>query len=152
MADLRLIDLYVYRVDAGGVRFLLLHRAPGKLYAGQWRMVGGKVREGETHWQAALREMQEETGLAPREFWALPSVNQFYDHERDCVHTIPAFAARVDDADRITLDSEHTESRWVAAYEAETLLPWPEQVRLIQLLERIVLRNGIIPQWRIDTR
>ena len=150
MAPLRLIDLYIYRVDAEGVRILLFHRAPGKPYAGQWRMVGGKVRDGETRWQAALREMEEETGLAPMEFWALPSVNQFYDHERDCVHTIPAFAARVEEGDPVTLDAEHTDCRWVGAQEAGSMLPWPEQARLIELLERIVLRNGILPQWRID--
>ena len=150
MAGLRLLDLYIYKADALGVRILLLHRAPGKLYAGQWRMVGGKVRDGETHWQAALREMKEETGLAPREFWTLPSVNQFYDHERDCVHTIPAFAARVESDDPVTLDSEHTDCRWVGAKDAGDMLPWPEQVRLIELLERIVLRKGILSQWRID--
>ena len=34
-----------------------------KVYGGQWRMIGGKIKENELAWQAALREFDEETGL-----------------------------------------------------------------------------------------
>lgn len=148
---MRLIDLYIYRVVDGRVSVLLLHRAAGLIYSGQWRMVGGKVEEGESSWQAALREMDEETGLRPLEFWALPSVNQFYDAGRDCVHTIPAFAARVEADAAVRLDEEHSAHRWVSPDDASRWIGWPEQVRLITLLGQIVERDGILPQWRIET-
>lgn len=43
-------------------RFLLIQRRKPP-YAGKWALVGGKVEFGETLAQAAMREVQEETGL-----------------------------------------------------------------------------------------
>ena len=43
----RLIDVYVYRMNSGFPEFLLLLRSKNKIYANQWRMVGGKVKENE---------------------------------------------------------------------------------------------------------
>ena len=49
---------------AGGAAFLLCRRA-GRLnrHAGQWALPGGRVDEGETPLDAALRELDEELGL-----------------------------------------------------------------------------------------
>ena len=45
---------------------LLLKGAPDKrLWAGRYNGLGGHVEPGETPYQAALREVQEESGLAP---------------------------------------------------------------------------------------
>ena len=79
-ATVRVVDVYPYRLDENHLpEFLLVRRAAGLVYAGQWRMIGGKVDAGETAWQAALRELREETGLTPTRFWSLPSVNHFYE-------------------------------------------------------------------------
>ena len=49
---------------AGGAAFLLCRRASRlNRHAGQWALPGGRVDEGETPVQAALREMDEELGL-----------------------------------------------------------------------------------------
>jgi mutator protein MutT len=45
---------------------LLTRRASGlRSHAGQWALPGGRLDEGETPEQAALRELQEEVGLTP---------------------------------------------------------------------------------------
>ncbi|MFN9280242.1 MAG: NUDIX hydrolase [Betaproteobacteria bacterium] len=45
---------------------LLTRRASGlRSHAGQWALPGGRMDEGETPEQAALRELQEEVGLTP---------------------------------------------------------------------------------------
>ena len=49
----KLIDAYVYRDSSKDIEFLILQRAKNKIYAGQWRMVGGKVKENEDYAQAA---------------------------------------------------------------------------------------------------
>jgi dihydroneopterin triphosphate diphosphatase len=95
MAEKKLIDLYPYRVTDDQPEFLLLKRSKGRIYQGQWRMIGGKVEEGEAYWQAALRELDEETGLVPLKFWTLPSINQFYEAKTDQILSIPAFAAEI---------------------------------------------------------
>jgi dATP pyrophosphohydrolase len=105
-------------------------------------MIGGKVDAGETAWQAALRELREETGLAPVRFWALPSLNHFYEWQRDTVALVPAFAAEVD-ADP-QMDREHDGFEWLPAEAAAARLAWPEQARLVRLASAL-LRTGAVP-------
>jgi dATP pyrophosphohydrolase len=105
-------------------------------------MIGGKVDAGETAWQAALRELREETGLAPVRCWALPSVNHFYEWQRDTVALVPAFAAEVDADPR--LDEEHDAFAWLPAEAAAARLHWPEQRRLLRLAADL-LRTGAVP-------
>lgn len=145
----RLIDVYVYRLNSGEPEFLLLLRSKKKIYADQWRMVGGKVNEGEAYWEGALREIREELGLAPDTFWVIPSVNTFYEAKTDQIHRIPAFAAEISDQ-VITLDAEHTEYRWVTVDEIEEMIAWPEQKRLIRLADQLLRNQQILPEWRIE--
>ncbi|HCI70754.1 MAG TPA: NUDIX domain-containing protein, partial [Balneola sp.] len=95
----KLIDVYPYRVDGKNVEFLILKRSSKKIYAHQWRMVGGKVQENEQYWKAALRELKEEISISPIKFWTVPSLNNFYEHSSDSIHHIPAFAAQMDSND-----------------------------------------------------
>lgn len=145
----RLIDVYVYRMSSGVPEFLLLLRSKKKIYANQWRMVGGKVKEGETYWEGALRELKEELGLEPDFFWVIPSVNTFYESSSDQLHQIPAFAAEIS-AQNITLDDEHTHYRWVTVDDIEQMIAWPEQKRLIRLTEQLLRNQQIIPEWHIE--
>lgn len=149
MDDKKLIDLYPYRVVDSEVSFLLFRRAKGKIYEGQWRMIGGKVKAQETYWQAALRELKEETNLVPKNFWTIPSINQFYEHSSDKILSIPAFAAEIHRDETIQLDDEHTEFRWIQPKEASTYIQWPEQIRLIELTNKLITSNKILDDWRV---
>lgn len=146
----KLIDVYVYRWNSGKPEFLLLLRSKKKIYANQWRMVGGKVKEGEYYWAGALREFQEELGAKPSEFWVIPSVNTFYEADTDQVHQIPAFAAHFPSDTSVILNEEHTEYRWVRVDEIESMLAWPEQKRLIRLTNDLLINHQILPEWRIE--
>lgn len=148
MSDL--IDVYPYRVFTGDVRHLVLKRSKDKPYAGQWRMVGGKVEQGETAWQAGLRELKEETGFQPLIYWTLPSLNHFYDHTSDSFFLIPAFAAEIPKNSKITLDAEHNSCKWITVNEITHYIKWPEQERLIRLLHKILTRQQIIEDWIIE--
>lgn len=145
----RLIDLYPYRLTDNGPEFLLLKRAKGKIYQGQWRMVGGKADPGETYWQAALRELREETGLEPKRFWTIPSVNTFYEYKSDTIHQIPAFAAEMLHSSEPVLDDEHSTYGWFDAVSAVDRLQWPEQKRLIELTEFILKHDQILEEWLV---
>ena len=146
-AAVRVVDVYAYRPGADGVRFLVLRRSAGLVYAGQWRMVGGKVGAGETAWAAALRELREETGLVPARLWALPSVNHFYEWQRDTVALVPAFAAEV--AGEPALDREHDAAAWLPAEEAAARLAWPEQRRLLRLAAALLADGAVPPELEI---
>lgn len=127
------VDVYPYR--RGGAEWLVVRRAPGCSDAGRWRMIGGKIEGGEAAWQAALRELAEETGWAHEAgllgLWALPSVNAHYEAATDRVVLAPAFAAEVE-GDPV-LDDEHDGFAWLPAEDAAARLSWPEQARLLRL-------------------
>ena len=146
----KLIDVYVYRIIEGEPEFLLFLRSAKKIYAHQWRMIGGKVQEGELYWKAALRELKEETGLEPSQFWTIPSVNTFYEAKTDQIHHIPAFAIELDNDAIPHLDDEHTEYRWISISELDSYLNWPEQKRLIRLTHDLLINDQILPEWRIS--
>ncbi len=143
----RVVDVYPYRMREGEVELLILRRSAGRLYAGQWRIVGGKIEPGEGAWQAALREVREEAGCDPVLFWAVPSVNTFYEWQSDRVNVIPAFAVQLD-IDPV-LDDEHDAWEWLSPAEAASRLDWPEQRRLaavvVETLERGVPSALIVP-------
>ncbi len=145
----KLIDVYIYRMKQGTPEFLLFLRSSKKIYAHQWRMIGGKVEEGEKYWEAALRELKEETGLAPKEFWSIPSVNTFYEAKSDQIHHIPAFAVALDNEATPELDDEHTDFQWISIDELDSYLQWPEQKRLIRLTYNLIVNDQILPEWRI---
>lgn len=120
------------------------------MYAHQWRMIGGKVKEEEKAYEAALRELREETRLSPVQFWTLPSVNTFYEHQQDIVHQIPAFGAEIEPSTRIKLNHEHSEYNWISEKEIESYISWPEQRRLMKLLSKLVTQNEILDDWIIE--
>ncbi len=122
---IRVIDCHVARESPEGYEYLLLRRAPNRADANRWRIVTGKIEAGETAWQAALRELREETALQPLRFFAVPYINQFYEWQHDRINAIPVFLAVVDPNAPVELDDEHVEYRWLPASEAATHLPWP---------------------------
>lgn len=145
----KLIDLYAYRLQNGVPEYLLLKRSKGHIYEGHWRMIGGKVNESETYWQAALRELHEETSLKPIKFWTIPGVNQFYEHKTDTVHAIPAFAAELKTDAEPVLDDEHNEFRWFKLDDALKVIFWPEQKRLLSLTNNLLTSDQILEDWLV---
>jgi dATP pyrophosphohydrolase len=122
---MRVIDCHVARHTAEGWRYLVLRRAPGRVDAGRWRVVTGKIEVGEAAWQAALRELREETGLEPEHFVAVPYVNHFYEWREDRINAVPVFLAVAGEHVEPVLDGEHVEHRWLALEEAVAALSWP---------------------------
>jgi dihydroneopterin triphosphate diphosphatase len=125
---IRVFDCHLARPAAGGGHeYLLLRRASHKIYAGSWRMVGGKLAEGETAWQACLREIAEETQLPVQRLLSVPYVNRFYEWQHDRINDIPVFVAVTRAAANPVLDDEHSEFAWLGLDVALERLPWPGQ-------------------------
>lgn len=108
----RLVDVYPYSKEQNNIKLLIFKRTAEVQYSNQWRMIGGKAAHKEKYYEAALRELKEETGLDPLLFWTIPSVNQYYDHRADTIHQIPAFGAEVKSDSDIELNHEHFEYKW----------------------------------------
>ena len=140
-----LIEAHIFRIKNGELEFLLLKRSPEQYYPSLWQMVTGKIKENETAYQSALREIKEETGLIPEKFWVAPTVNSFYSPDKDYICLLPVFAARVKDECEIKLSKEHTEYKWVNTDEAKQLLAWDGQRKSVDVIIDYVLnRNSFL--------
>lgn len=133
MTDVRtmIVDVYVLRMGGRGSEVLVLRRATGQRCAGTWETVHGHVDEDEGPVAAALRELKEETGLAPQRFYNLSRVESFYLHERDLLALIPAFCAIVPADAVVRVSSEHDRGEWVSADEAARRFAWPRERRAL---------------------
>ncbi|MEY2937048.1 MAG: hypothetical protein RL033_7797 [Pseudomonadota bacterium] len=125
---IRVFDCHLARpAPAGGYEFLLLRRASHKIYAGSWRMVGGKLATDEAAWQACLREIAEETQLPVQRLLSVPYVNRFYEWQHDRINDIPVFVAVTRGGANPVLDDEHSDFEWLSIETALERLPWPGQ-------------------------
>ena len=145
-SNIRLVDVYPYRIEDGLPQFLLLHRAPAVIYAGQWRMVGGKVHEHETSYEAAVREFREETSLGVAKAWVIPSVNTFYDPKADQIRYIPTFAIECEPGP-VGLNHEHDDFGWFTVENATEMLGWHEQKRILGIVHDIITSNSVLTEW-----
>ena len=75
-----------------GPRFLILKRSNDQMLGGLWEFPGGKLEEGENASQAAVREVQEETGLEVSVDREITVVKHAYSHFRITMH---AFACHI---------------------------------------------------------
>lgn len=140
----RMITVLVARpTDSGGHEFLRLRRAPAEFYAGTWQTIRGGVEAGETVTVAALRELKEESGLTPVEFYRLGTVETFYLDAGDRVWQSPAFFALVDRSAAVVLDREHDAFKWVPRERVVGETLWASERALLNDLFIDILDNGI---------
>ena len=142
----RVIDAYVFRRTENGLRFLILKRSKTLLYEHLWQGVAGKIEAGETAWQAAIRELDEETGLKPKRMFVADHVSRFYEAYGDRINLVPVFGIEVD-SEEVILSEEHSEYKWVTLEEAQKHLVWRGQKEGIQVVNEMVLNNDDRMRW-----
>ena len=123
---IRVVDAYVFRQTNNGLRFLILKRAETKIYEHLWQGVAGKIEKGEKAWQAAIRELKEETGFDPVRVFVADHVSRFYEIHCDRVNMVPVFGIEVDSIS-VSLSKEHCEFQWVDFETAKNILIWNGQ-------------------------
>ena len=122
----RVIDAYVFNRKNNEIRVLLLKRAKTKIYEHLWQGVAGKIEAGETSWEAAIRELKEETGFEPIRIFVADHVSKFYEAHGDRVNLVPVFGIEVED-EEVILSDEHCEFKWVDFNTAHQTLIWSGQ-------------------------
>jgi 8-oxo-dGTP pyrophosphatase MutT (NUDIX family) len=119
----------LFREEGGRRLYLLLRHQQG----GHWGFAKGRVEPGESVFDAAMREIREETGISPVELVGGVSVVSRYPIQRGgraLLKTVTYFAAQVR-GDSVTLSREHTDARWVTAAEAVRVLTHAESRRVL---------------------
>lgn len=99
-------------------KFLVLKRANTmEVNPGKWNFASGKIEDNESAEDAALRELDEETGLNGK---ILRSGDYFVDETGGKVFRVHPFLVLVEDSE-VELNSEHSKYRWINADELEEI-------------------------------
>jgi len=128
-----LASLVAIRKTEAQFEVLLLKRT--QTLVGEWCQIAGSIEEGETAWQTALRELDEETGLKPTKFYSADTCEQFYEADRDAITIAPVFVAFIDHTAKVSLNHEHSEYRWVSFAEAIEMVAFGGQRRVLHWIE-----------------
>lgn len=146
-----MIACHVVRPSLNSFEFLQLRRSADDYLGGTWQIVRGRCLEGELAWKAALRELDEETGLRPAEFYKLSLMEQFYLIPGEAVWHVPSFVAVVLADARVRLNEEHDAFRWVPRDQIDAETMWAGERLVLAEVFREILDNGLSkPHLRVN--
>jgi dihydroneopterin triphosphate diphosphatase len=138
----RSVQVVVFAEGDGGREFLLLRRVAS--FGSFWQTVTGSLETGETHEQAAIREVMEETGIAAREedLIDLGLVNTFEipppwrsRYEPGVTHNEEVcFALKVGRVEPRIDPAEHDAFAWVSFEDALKMFYWESNRRAFAAL------------------
>ena len=123
------VSVLVLRWRQSLAQILLLRRT--RPPAGVWCQVAGGIEANETAWQTALREVTEETGLRLAELWSGDFCEQFYEADKDRITMLPVFIGVVPPDAEVVLNAEHDGYKWLGYEEADHLLAFPGQRKML---------------------
>ena len=145
-----MVTVFVVRPIAGAHDFLQLHRAAQDYLGNTWQFVRGSIEPNESAPQAALRELREETGLIPTEFYRLGSVESFYIPIEDTLWHSVCFMAIVNRDANVVLNDEHDQFRWTPQSEIAVKSMWSSERPLLDEIFRDLLVDSLAkPHLRI---
>ena len=146
--DAFLAAVVVLRETQRGVETLLMRRRFTP--AGTWSQVAGKLRAGETAWQAGLRELREETGLTPISFHSTDTCERYYEPDRDAITLAPVFVAYVAADAEPVLNEEHDAHRWCDLDTAIGLVSFGGQRRAFREIREDFVDHAPAAHHRIE--
>jgi len=145
--SVRVIDCWVFRRIEKDIEFLIMRRSTGRLYDGIWHGVHGKIRSGEKAWEAALRELWEETGFRPRRMWVADGISQFYEAATDTMNLVPVFAVEVEAGQAPRLSREHNEWAWLDLRSAQERVAWKNHEESLERIWRMTVPESEHLKW-----
>lgn len=105
-------------------------------YRGRWAGVSGYLEEGNTPYQQALEELREEAGLAEEDLELLKAGEplEAVDEELGRKWVIHPFRFRLLSPEKLRIDWEHTEFRWI---KPEKITEFETVPKLAETWERV---------------
>lgn len=106
--------------------------------------IAGAIEKGEKAWEAALREVLEETNLNCDRLYSADICEQFYEADRDSISMLPVFVGFVDADAAVVVNHEHSEFQWVSFNVALGMVPFAGQRHVLRHVEaEFVLREPV---------
>jgi 8-oxo-dGTP pyrophosphatase MutT (NUDIX family) len=104
-----------------------------------WSLPKGHIENGETAEQAAVREIEEETGITGRVIAPLGTIDFWFVAEDRRVHkTVHHFLLQATGGELSDADIEVAEVAWVPLGELETRLAYADERRLVRLASTLL--------------
>ncbi len=122
-------------------KVLLLKRATPVLQD-VWCYIGGSIEEGETAWQAARREIKEETGITEVSLYTSNRFDQFYSPNENYIYIAPIFVGYVSDEQDVFLNYEHSEYKWLNFSEAAEHVTMPGNEEALTFIEKHFVKKS----------
>ena len=141
------------RPDAERLEILLIRRSATRIFPGLWQCVTGGVEPGERVPMAAIREVEEETGLRGSDvegWYDLDQVAPFFDEGVDGLVVSAIFAARIRPDATVRVSHEHDAQRWVPAAEAPALAIWPSYADSVRRIGDLLLDPALAGWFEMD--
>ncbi|MHA2052084.1 MAG: NUDIX domain-containing protein [Candidatus Hodarchaeales archaeon] len=110
--NLPIVSVDILTVHKGKLLLLCRNNEPAK---GKWWTPGGRVRKGEQLADAAIRELEEETGLIPVNL----SKKGVMSHLWPNVHFITVFFRAEVESNFVELNDEHSDFKWISSVSDE---------------------------------
>ena len=132
--------MYVTRViDGHPVRFYLLLQ----YHKGYWDLPKGKLEQGETSLDAALREVKEETGLTvePIEGFVSELSYLFTSPTGELIDKTVTFFVGYAQSDKVILSHEHQDYSWVPYKEALKKLTYKNSQKILTSAEQFLQKR-----------
>ena len=143
---IRVIDAYVFRQTQDEIKFLLLKRAKTKIYEHLWQGVAGKIEDGETAVETAIRELMEETGFKPLRMFIADHISKFYEAKWDRINLVPVFGIEVKKSE-VSISKEHCDFKWVDFELASKTLVWQGQKEGILSVHNMLISDDDRMRW-----
>jgi len=151
MAVPKYIDVFPFAYVEQTINFLLLRRAHDNTYPGIWQGVAGKIKTGEAAWEAGQRELLEETGFDPINFYTLDHVSSYYLHRYDETIHVPAFMAEVP-YESPTLSAEHNKFQWLPLEAAVETASWEPYRKALHSIPKLLASSPALALAKISLK
>ena len=129
----------IYCMKEGLPLYLLLRSSRN----GLWGLPKGKLDPGETDWQAACRELSEETGITGIEAFEKfeHTITYHFSHGNIRIDkTVRYFLARVE-SQLAVISSEHSEFGWFTVQQAKEKISFSNLCEVVTEADRFIARS-----------
>jgi dihydroneopterin triphosphate diphosphatase len=115
-----------------------------------WCYIGGGIEEGEKAWEAALREVKEETGITDLSLYSSNQFDQIYSPKENYIYIAPVFVGYVDESQKVNLNYEHSDYKWVSFKEAFDTVSIPGNEEVLLSIEKHFVNRPPLHYLRIQ--
>lgn len=142
--------IIVFRRTREGIKYLILYH--GRNY---WNFPKGKVESEEKSWQAALREVREETGLKSTELRFVGGFKTYerfvYHHGKDKIFKLVILYLAETRKPQIAVSHEHEGYGWFTVSEAKKILSkHHDSVKILEKANDYLHRRGPARTQAVD--